>query len=127
MSTSSFLTYALDMSDAVKYYHERVQIVHRELQLEHWIMREDDGSFILRQAYAPHEFEYPAGSSEIFSQSIAAPEQTASQAYSLPSDVYQLGQLFALLLNTNFLPIKTLSDLNIHPKEYTHLISIMLA
>jgi len=63
----------------------------------------------------------------MFSESIAAPEQTARQAYSLPSDVYQLGQLFALLLNTNFLPIKTLSDLNIHPKEYTELISLMLA
>ena len=63
----------------------------------------------------------------MFSESIAAPEQTARKAYSLLGDVYLLGQLFALLLNTNFQPIETLSDLTIHPKEYTHLISIMLA
>ena len=57
--------------------------------------------------------------------SVAAPEQISNEYYSLPSDVYQLGQLFGMLLNENFQFIGDPEVLRMHGDEYVKLVGAM--
>lgn len=92
------------MAEAIRYLHEDLKMVHRDLH-SNWLVKDTD-EIILTGFFSAKVLKdgfVPAGEKPCFCEAIAAPEQLAKEAYGFPSDIYQLAMQFAFMVNMGVL------------------------
>jgi hypothetical protein len=86
MNKKTFLNYAMQMAESVRYLHEEHKMIHNNLY-DAWFFSKEE-QLLLGNCISGG-----------FSKDSAAPEQKAGDEYSFSADVYTLGLLFGAMLS----------------------------